>query len=526
MRNRKNYRKETPDRLVRVMKNPETEKAALSCAVYHYGVCDHRQLFLEMFTDRINIAIYEGLKVTLEKRGVTDPVIIYEYLLSTDREPQIELSEIMSALSPSFSLTDNYESYVDDLRNLAVRRMMIYELDKTRSSLENEYTMIPAEIALPALRNIRRYMDISLSGKYADFMKGHDLGYISDLLQKRGNYISTGYILWDDVRKERWEMTIAPNSLTYVAGATGHCKTAFLLNLVCRILRLYPTLKILLVTYEESLVDIQLRVLNIFAGMNLGKCNTKIIMLYIKLRGSKDIPSDISPSEREDYLNFINNPSLLKEFREKEREFNQIIEEGRLNIQGTDYDADNLGEAISLMRRNGLCDIAVVDYIQLIEDESDESQFLRREQELKLIAGKFMKISKDDENGLPIVFGAQFNRTVKSVVDLLAENIGESNAIEKSGHTLIGVYNCQKTEDPGDDEKRKEICNLQQTETYNESAVVVKNMKRRGEPFGQRRTFRFEGNTSRILDGSDPTPKEVYGEIYGESNTTVKEINI
>ena len=251
------------------------------------------------------------------------------------------------------------------------------------------------------------------------------------------------------------------------------------------------------------------------------KKRDNIILLYMKLRGSRDVPSDVSQSEKEDYLNFINNPTLLREFREKEKEFNQLIRDGRLNIQGTDYDVDNLEEVISLMHRKGLCDIAIVDYIQLIEDESDESQYLRREQELKLIVGKFMKLSKDEENGLPIVFGAQFNRSVKSVEDLIAENIGESNAIEKSAHTLIGVYNCQKTEDPGDDEKRKEICELQQTSTYNESAVVIKNIKRRGEPSGQRRTFRFEGNTSRILDGGDPTPDEV----YGNHEKKVKELN-
>ncbi len=520
MANKNKYRKDSVDLSPRIMKNIELEQAALSCAVYYYEICDYRQMILEMFTDRITIAIYEGLKATMEAKGKTDPVLIYEYLLGTHRVPQIELDEILDSLSSRRNLTDFYDSYIDDLRCLAVRRMMVNEFTCANSSLENDYTIRPEEICLPVSRNLRRYMDISLSGKHADFMKGHDLDYISELLQNRGNYISTGYVLWDDVRKEKWELTIAPNALTYVAGGTGHCKTTLLLNMVCKMLQLYPDLKILLITYEESIVDIQLRVLNIFAGINLGKSNTKIIMLYMKLRGSRDVPSDVSQSEKEDYLNFINNPTLLREFREKEQEFNQLIRDGRLNIQGTDYDADNLEEVISLIHRKGLCDIAIVDYIQLIEDESDESQYLRREQELKLIVGKFMKLSKDEENGLPIIFGAQFNRSVKSVEDLIAENIGESNAIEKSAHTLIGVYNCQKTEDPGNEEKRREICELQQTRTYNESAVVIKNIKRRGEPSGQRRSFRFEGNTSKILDGGEPTPDEV----YGDQDKTVKEL--
>ena len=125
MTNRNKYRKDSVDLSSRVMKNIEMEKAALSGAVYFYKLCDYRQMILEMFTDRITIAIYEGLKATMEAKDKTDPVLIYEYLLGTHRVPQIELSEIIDTLDPHINVTDYYDSYIEDLRNLAVRRMMV-----------------------------------------------------------------------------------------------------------------------------------------------------------------------------------------------------------------------------------------------------------------------------------------------------------------------------------------------------------------------------------------------------------------
>ena len=143
MANKNKYRKDSVDLSPRIMKNIELEQAALSCAVYYYGICDYRQLMPEMFTERIFIAIYEGLKATMEAKGKTDPVLIYEYLLGTHRVPQIELDEILDSLSSRRNLTDFYDSYIDDLRCLAVRRMMVNEFTCANSSLENDYTIRP-----------------------------------------------------------------------------------------------------------------------------------------------------------------------------------------------------------------------------------------------------------------------------------------------------------------------------------------------------------------------------------------------
>ena len=76
---------------------------------------------------------------------------------------------------------------------------------------------------------------------------------------------------------------------------------------------------------------------------------------------------------------------------------------------------------------------------------------------------------------------AQFNRQVKSIKDLLPTNIGEAGDIERIANTIVALWNCQKTEDPGSDEERQKIADAQGTLEYNSSAIFAKILKRRDE---------------------------------------------
>ena len=160
------------------------------------------------------------------------------------------------------------------------------------------------------------------------------------------------------------------------------------------------------------------------------------------------------------------------------------------------------------MRRKGLCDIAFIDYVQLL-NAPIRSKYRSREDELKEICISLKNLAVDEEYGLPIVFGAQFNRQVKSAKDLLPTNIGEAGDIERIANTIVALWNCQKTEDPGTDELRQKIAEYQGTKEYNSSAIFAKILKRRGYASGFTATFPFEGNTGRILDRGDATTKDI-----------------
>jgi len=192
----------------------------------------------------------------------------------------------------------------------------------------------------------------------------------------------------------------------------------------------------------------------------------------------------------------------------QETAFYKLIETGRLNIQYIDFPVDTLASYIKELRRRGLCDIAFVDYVQLL-NAPIRSKYRSREDEMKEICINLKNLAVDKEYGLPIVFGAQFNRQVKSIKDLLPTNIGEAGDIERIANTIVALWNCQKTEDPGSDEERQKIADAQGTLEYNSSAIFAKILKRRDRCSGLKATFPFEGNTGRILDYGDATTEEI-----------------
>ncbi len=517
--------KENKDYLIKdnILSNVEMEKNVLSCVIFHPNKCDYQELIPEMFSSQLTSAIYSGVCATMKEYGRTDVILIFDYIRQFQENNNITVDDITKALLNNVYLIDNYELYLETLTERAIRRIGIAEIEIAKLKFETAYIDPVSDMLTSLSDKLVDIRDKARTTKYTDFSQGVTMDQISDDLRNRDFYLNTGYKLWDDSKKEWWELTIAPNALTYIAGATGHCKTTFLINLVCNILKIHPHKKVLFVTYEESLVDIQLKVLNTFVGMPLGKNNTKILLLYYMLQGSSSVPDDVCRYDKEDYLLFINNKQMLNEFKEKEKEFNQLIKTGRLIIQGTSYDADELIDILSYMRKKRLMDIAFIDYIQLIEDESEECQRLTHDLQVKHMVKKFMDLTKDKSSGFPLVFGAQFNRSVSSVLDLVGEKIGEANAIEKSAHSIFGVYYCKKTIDPGSEEKRNEICAIQGTSVYNEDVIFLKAIKRRGDAFGQHNIFKYEGNIGHIIPTGEPTSQEIYHpELFKDDNNQKK----
>jgi hypothetical protein len=188
--------------------------------------------------------------------------------------------------------------------------------------------------------------------------------------------------------------------------------------------------------------------LNTYAKVPLGENNRNIITNHTIANGNLTNLLKVSRSEYDDYRHFLENKQAMVEFTEKENEFYKLVDEGRLNIQYVDFSVDTLGSYIVEMRRKGFCDIAFIDYVQLL-NAPIRSKYRSREDELKEICISLKDLAVDEKYGLPIIFGAQFNRQVKSAKDLLPTNIGEAGDIERIANTIVALWNCQKTEDQG-----------------------------------------------------------------------------
>ena len=394
----------------------------------------------------------------------------------------------------------NFEEHIRILKDLSLRRktqMVAQHLangctDRTVDICEliNEADILKSDVATLTCSS------------FAPYYKGADKNRIRELLSSRGQNLSTGYHFGTE------ELMIAPKALTFIVGATGHCKTTFLLNLALHVCVKYPDKKVLILSYEEALESVYINLLNIFAKVELGNNNRNIITNHTIADGDPNKLPQISKAEYDDYSHFLENKQNMVEFEEQENNFYQLIEAGRLNVQYVDFAVDSLTSFIIDMRRKGLCDIVFIDYVQLLNAPL-RSKYHSREDELKEICISLKNLAVNEEYGLPIVFGAQFNRQVKSAKDLLTTNIGEAGDIERIANTIVGLWNCQKTEDPGTDERREEIAKYQGTKEFNSSAIFAKILKRRGYSSGLTSTFQFEGNTGRILDKSDATTQEI-----------------
>ena len=485
--------------------NQEAEIVVLSTAIWlcrdgNFDSFTDSMLSKELFHDPKNITIFEVVNEMIKEEGVIPDMLTITDKILHDGIKDITPSDIVERTEfyPGYEV--NFSQHIGILRDLALRR---------KAKAVSEYLL--GKVVDPTVDIVDVVEEIEIlkadasamaSGTFSQFYKGADKQRIRELLGKRGENLSTGYHFGFE------ELMIPPKALTFIVGATGHCKSTFLSNLALRVCDLHPDKKILFISYEEALESVYVNLLNIYTKVNLGDNNRNIIANHTIADGDVNKLLKVSPQEYDDYRHFLDNKQNMVEFAEREIEFYKLVDDGHLNIQYLDFPLDMLSSFIKEMVRKGLCDIAFIDYVQLLNAPT-RSKYRSREDELKEICISLKNLAVDEKYGLPIVFGAQFNRQVKSARDLQATNIGEAGDIERIANTIVALWNCQKTEEPANEKADEEICKYQGTKTYNESAIFAKILKRRGYASGLTATFPFEGNTGRILDRGDATTEEI-----------------
>ena len=471
-----------------------------SCKEGNFDAFFESRLSEDLFWSSFSVAIFKAITELISSSTIPDLITITERLRKGDIPNAPEPYDIVVRISWEPGQEVNFYEHVRILRDLALRR----KAQAVAQNLSNESNN-PASNIEEVIRSIDQ---LKIDAKamafsaFSSFFKGANKERIRELLIARGQNLSTGYHFGPE------ELMIPPKALTFIVAATGHCKTTFLINLALRVCVAYPEKKVLLISYEEALETVYVNMLNTFAKVEMGENNRNIITNHTIANGDINKLMKVSKAEYDDYRHFLENKQALVEFTEKESEFYGLIEDGRLNIQYVDFAVDTLGSYIIEMRRKGLRDIAFIDYVQLL-NAPIRSKYRSREDELKEICISLKDLAVDEQHGLPIVFGAQFNRQVKSAKDLLPTNIGEAGDIERIANTIVALWNCQKTEDPGTDELRQKIAEFQGTKEFNSSAIFAKILKRRGYASGFTATFPFEGNTGRILDRGDAATKEI-----------------
>lgn len=303
--------------------------------------------------------------------------------------------------------------------------------------------------------------------------------------------LDSGYILGDEAKSESYNLLFNAGQLTGIAGATGHGKTAFLLNCLFNVAEKYPNKQFIFLTYEESSLKITQYLLNIYLDKSLNnapRSNRRLIDAYFKTGETK-------------YL------QQVEEFKNKVEEFfTTYIQSGRILIKAKDYTVEEFNSSMKLLtKRTDKLGGVFLDYFQLINSSSERKR--ERQVELKFICQELNKLAKT--TGLPLILGAQFNRDVKTPLDLHATKLGEAGDIERILSTLIGIYNLEYLAllpemQPTINKKTKEesftrdyyLINAKTNKATNGHYIEV--LKSRDIPIGVKTVLDFNVNTSKI----------------------------
>jgi len=221
--------------------------------------------------------------------------------------------------------------------------------------------------------------------------------------------LSTGWSSLDKLAK------IPAGALTIIAGRPGQGKTAFQLNLLSNLLRLYPDKSFCYFSYEEARKALALKLIMIRAGEVIQKdSNYGAYVHYLKTRKGSQEPPKIKIEQ------------ALQEFRE-------LTSAGRLLVSDSMYPADDLATVIGLLAKKGNTGAVIVDYIQRIPVPSQSQRYL----DIKLISSRLLEQAVRLD--IPIILGAQLGRSQDGSKPRL-DNMRESGDIEQDANLVLGLY--------------------------------------------------------------------------------------
>jgi len=338
-----------------------------------------RELYLKLFTSEEAI---KGLGITEESLTLTVKRI------TSLREKETQAKEVKELLSKATILQG--DGKVEEALELLDKRIK-------EVKIQDRATAISKLLTIPTEEDMRAHYS------------------------KTSESLRSGYNIAGE------ELLLPSGGLTGIAGATGHGKTDFLINLTLNAVKSYPAKEFYFFTYEMSQEAILVRFLNSYLDIDLqAYSNQRAIKDYFKTGSTQYIIK-----EAKEYFT-----AKTKEF------FKDIIGSGRLRVKGLDYTAPELCLALEELSKTGRVGGYFVDYFQLLRLPKEGYKNYSRQEELKVICQDLNNVAKEIK--LPIVLGAQFNREVTTPFKLHATNIGEAGDIERILDTLIGIWYTNK----------------------------------------------------------------------------------
>lgn len=301
------------------------------------------------------------------------------------------------------------------------------------------------------------------------------------------------------------ELSLNPG-LTFICGYRGHGKTAFLntmaLNEAKRNIELNNGKKVLYFSYEIDAKKLMADMLtNFIEDAEISNNPVNTILGYFRGEGWKYAESK-----------WRSNPENISKFERKKRQFfNDYLASGALTIVGDNLKVEELLRAIKFYLTYNEVSLICIDYAQLLYSEEWSRA---RTEEIKKIVNDIKDFANAE--GLPFLMAAQFNREIRSPLDVDTKNIGEAGDLERIADTCIGLFNLKELKPLGgkeDIEVIKLLNNLdisQLTELKPiKNKLFARLMKRRDGFAPIDIILDWKGKIKRVIP-NDPEKLEVY----------------
>ena len=357
-------------------------------------------------TDRDRDSLLDEVVIVSTKLQPIDRDVFLKELIEEKAIKELGISEeSLSITVDRLTSTRDKEAQAKDFKKLLSEATQLQEKGETDKALE----LLDSKVK-----------EVRLKDKKTSFNKLLEIPTEEDIklhFSQHSESLRSGFY----INKE--ELLLPSGGLTGIAGATGHGKTDFLINLTLNSVLNYPDKEFYFFTYEMSQEAILVRFLNSYLDIDLESySNQRAIKTYFKTGSTQYIKA-----EARDFFT-----AKVKEF------FKDIIGSGRLRVKGIDYTAPELNLALSELSKKENVGGFFIDYFQLLNIPKEGYKNYSRQEELKVICQDLNNTAKKLQ--LPIILGAQFNREVTTPFKLHPTNISEAGDIERILDTLIGIW--------------------------------------------------------------------------------------
>ena len=387
------------------------------------------------------------------------------YLASNPVERELVLEKFINKAEPLGITRKALELYAERIKSGLEREKEAKRIDKALSDAKALLEEGKLERANELLGKHSKQNNIAISeDAFSGLLKPITEGEVSERLKIKPESLPSGYTFKGE------ELLIPSGAITILSAPTSHGKTSFLINLALSVAKKSQDIKpIHFFSYEENQEAIILKALNTFSNTEISKNNRRSIEAYLR-----DGSEQFFKKEGKEKID------LFKQ--DKEKFFKEYLSTRKLNFHYVSYSVEELVSAIHYLNKAGEVGAVFIDYMQILRLKNHKAS--SRQEELKQICLDLKDCSV--ETGIPLILGAQFNRTVTTIEAIHPTAIGEAGDIERIANLIIGFWNRTFSELGKDPKVSPEI--------------YAKILKGRDIGAGAEEVFDFNGNTGKIAN--------------------------